>query len=311
MTDRPFRFGVSTSSAPDRAEWRQRARDYEAMGFDTLVVADHLGGLYAPMTALLAAADATERLRIGTFVLNNDFWSPLLLAREAVTLDLLSGGRLELGLGAGHAKEEYEAAGLRYDRPGDRVARLAETVPLLRRLLDGETVDCDGAHVTLHQAAVGVAAAQERIPLLVGGNGDDVLALAATEADIVGLVGFTSGTARRHTDLSHFTWAGLDERIAHVRRSAGARADASADALELNVLVQMVRVGDRRAVAEEVAGVFQQPAELILDSPFVMVGDTAAMVEHLERLRAAGVTYVVAFHERGAPDLAPAIEQLR
>ena len=307
MTDRPFRFGVSTSSAPDRAEWRQRARDYEAMGFDTLVVADHLGGLYSPMTALLAAADATERLRIGTFVLNNDFRSPLLLAREAVTLDLLSGGRLELGLGAGHAKEEYEAAGLRYDRPGVRVARLAETVPLLRRLLGGETVDCDGAHVTLHQAAVGLAAAQERIPLLVGGNGDDVLALAATEADIVGLVGFTSGTARRHTDLSHFTWAGLEERIAHVRRSAGARFDA----LELNVLVQMVRVGDRRAVAEEVAAVFEQPAALILDSPFVMVGDTAAMVEHLEGLRAAGVTYVVAFHERGAPDLVKAIEQVR
>ncbi len=157
MTDRPLRFGVSTSSAADRDEWRQRARQYEAMGFDTLVVADHLGGVLSPMTALLAAADATERLRIGTFVLNNDFWSPLLLAREAVTLDLLSGGRLELGLGAGHAQEEYEAAGLRYDPPAVRVARLAETVPLLRRLLDGETVDHEGAHVTLRQATVGVA----------------------------------------------------------------------------------------------------------------------------------------------------------
>jgi probable F420-dependent oxidoreductase len=307
MTDRPLRFGVSTSSAADRDEWRHRVRQYEGLGFDTLVVADHLGGALAPMTALLAAADATERLRVGPFVLNNDFWTPLVLAREAVTLDLLSGGRLELGLGAGHAREEYEAAGLRYDPPAARVARLAEAVPVLRRLLDGETVDHEGPHVSLRQAAVGVTAAQPRIPLLVGGNGDRVLATAAAHADIVGLVGFTSGTGRRQTNLSHFTWAGLDERIAHVRRAAGSRADA----LELNVLVQMVRVGDRAALADEVGAAFHQPAELILDSPFVMLWDVEAMVDHVERLRAAGVSYVVAFAERGAADLAPVIERLR
>ena len=307
MTDRPLRFGVSTSSAADRDEWRQRARQYEAIGFDTLVVADHLGGVLSPMTALLAAAEATERLRIGTFVLNNDFWSPLLLAREAVTLDQLSGGRLELGVGAGHAREEYEAAGLRYDPPAVRVARLAETVPVLRRLLDGETVDHEGAHVTLRHATVGVAAAQPRIPLLVGGNGDAVLATAAAHADTVGLVGFTAGTGRRHTNLSHFTWAGLDERMAHVRRAAGSRAHA----LELNVLVQIVGVGDRGALADEVGAAFHQPAELILDSPFVMLGDAEAMVDHVERLRAAGVSYVVAFAERGAADLAPVIARVR
>ena len=97
----------------------------------------------------------------------------------------------------------------------------------------------------------------------------------------MGLVGFTAGTGRRHTNLSHFTWAGLDERIAHVRRAAGSRADA----LELNVLVQMVRVGDRGALADEVGAAFHQPPELILDSPFVMLGDAAAMVDHVERLR--------------------------
>jgi probable F420-dependent oxidoreductase len=307
MTDRQLRFGVSTSSAADRVEWRRQARRYEGLGFDTLVVADHLGGMLSPMTALLAVADATERMRIGTLVLNNDFWTPLLLAREAVTLDLLSGGRLELGLGAGHAQEEYQAAGLRYDAPAVRVARLAETVPVLRRLLDGKTVDHDGAHVTLRQATVGVTAAQPRIPLLVGGNGDGVLATAAAHADTVGLVGFTSGTGRRHTNLSHFTWAGLDERIAHVRRAAASRPGA----LELNVLVQMVRLGDRVALADEVGAAFHQPAELILDSPFVMLGDAAAMVEHVERLLAAGVSYVVAFAERGAADLAPVIERLR
>src|SRR5262245_37943305 len=307
MVGPSLRFGVSTSTAHSRREWQARAREYEALGFETLVVADHLGGVLSPMTALLSAADATERLRIGTFVLNNDFWPPLLLAREAVTLDLLSGGRLELGLGAGHAKDEYEAAGLRYDPPATRVARLAETVPLLRRLLAGETVDHDGPHVALHQAHVGLTAAQSRIPLLVGGNGDRLLAVGAIHADIVGFVGFTSGTERRHTDLSHFTWSGLEERIGHVRRAAGGRADD----LELNVLVQMVRSGQRAALADDVAAAFNQTADLVLDSPFVMLGDALAMVDHLERLRALGVTYVVAFADRGAADLAPVIERVR
>jgi probable F420-dependent oxidoreductase len=306
VTGQALRFGVSTSTVHSGREWQARARDYETRGFDILVVADHLGGGLPPMTALLSAADATERLRIGTFVLNNDFWSPLLLARDAVALDLLSGGRLELGLGAGHAKDEYEAAGLQYDPPATRVARLAETVPLLRRLLAGETVDHEGPHVTLRQAHVGLTAAQSRIPLLVGGNGDRLLAIAAAHADIVGFVGFTSGTERRQTDLSHFTWKGLEQRIAHVRRAAGGRADD----LELNVLVQMVRAGERASLADEVAAAFKQPADLILDSPFVVLGDTAAMVDHLERLRALGVTYVVAFADRGAADLARVIDRV-
>jgi alkanesulfonate monooxygenase SsuD/methylene tetrahydromethanopterin reductase-like flavin-dependent oxidoreductase (luciferase family) len=159
----------------------------------------------------------------------------------------------------------------------------------------------------LRGAAVGFAPAQAHVPLLVGGNGDRLLALAAQQADIVGLVGFTSGTGPVHTNLSHFSWAGLEDRIAHVRAHAGERFSMQ----ELNVLVQLVRVGDRRALADELAEAFHRPAELMLDSPFVILGDGAAATEHLQRLRDLGVTYVVAFAERGAEDLAPAIAEIR
>src|SRR5262245_17200402 len=165
-----MRFGVSALQAVDRAAWQAQARRYEDLGFDVLLVADHLGGMFPPLVPLVSAADATERLRVGTFVVNNDFWHPVLLARDAAAVDLLTGGRLELGLGAGHAQVEYESAGLAYDPPAIRVARLAESVPLLRRLLDGDTVDHDGPNYSLHQASVGFATAQARVPLLVGGN---------------------------------------------------------------------------------------------------------------------------------------------
>jgi probable F420-dependent oxidoreductase len=302
-----MRFGVSALQAADRAAWQAQAGRYENLGFEVLLVADHLGGMFSPLAPLVSAADATERLRVGTFVLNNDFWNPVLLARDAAAVDLLTDGRLELGLGAGHAQVEYDAAGIRYDRPATRVARLGESVPLLRRLLDGDTVDHDGAHYSLHQASVGFATAQARLPLLVGGNGDRLLAVAARHADIVSLVGFTSGTGQVHTDLSHFTWAGLGDRIAHVRRHAGERFDA----LELNVLVQRVMPGDRQAAADELAAATGRDAAEMLDSPFLILGDTTAAIDHLLRLQEIGVTYVVAFAERGADHLAPAIAALR
>jgi probable F420-dependent oxidoreductase len=306
MTARRLRFGVSVFSAPDRATWQAEARRYEDLGFDVLLVADHLGGMFPPLVPLVSAADATERLRVGTFVLNNDFWNPVLLARDAAAVDLLTDGRLELGLGAGHAQVEYEAAGLRYDRPATRVARLDEALPLLKRLLGGETVDHDGPHYRLQAAVTGIRTTQPAVPLLVGGNGDALLATAARHADIVGLAGFTSGTGQVHTNLSHFSWAGLENRIAHVRAHAGERFGD----LELNVLVQRVVAGDPRASADELAAATGRDAADFLDSPFLILGDGAAGREHMDRLAELGVTYVVAFAERGADDLAATIASL-
>src|SRR5215468_4318315 len=133
---KPFRFGVNLVRAGSRQEWADKARRVEDLGYSVLGIPDHLTDMLAPIPAVLAAALATTRLRVGTGVLNNDFRHPVLLAREAATVDLLTDGRLELGLGAGYVQSEYEQAGLGYESGTTRVARLAETVVLLKRLFD-------------------------------------------------------------------------------------------------------------------------------------------------------------------------------
>ncbi|HET9608004.1 MAG TPA: TIGR03621 family F420-dependent LLM class oxidoreductase [Acidimicrobiales bacterium] len=304
---RPLRTGVVAMSPPaSPAEWHDRVRRIDEHGHDVLLTADHLGNV-PPLPPLVAAAAVSDRLRFGTQVLNNGFWNPVLLARDAAAVDVLTGGRLELGLGAGHAAVEFAAAGLPYPRPGARVDQLAEAVPLVRRLLAGERVDAGGAY-RLDGAELGFAAAQQPVPLMVGGNGDRVLRLAAEHADIVGLVGFTAGTGRVHTDLSHFTWDGLADRVDHVRRHAGERFAR----LELSVLVQAVVVtGDRRRAAVDFSQGLIDDVGPLLDSPFLLLGTEAELTGQLRRLRdEAGVTYVTTF-ERSSEPLALAAAPLR
>lgn len=304
---RPLRFGcVARGPMPTRAEWLDRVRRIDDLGFDTLLTADHVGS-WAPFPPLVAAAEASDRLRLGTQVLNIELWNPLLLARDAAAVDLLCDGRLELGFGAGHAEIEFRQAGLAYPSAGERVDHLAELVPLVRCLLAGETVS-GGERYRLHDAATGLAAAQDRMPFLVGGNGDRVLRIAAEHADIVGLVGFASGTGQVHAGLSHFTWAGLADRVALVRAAAGDRADD----LELSVLVQAVHVTDDRAgVAARMAERFEHPVADIVDSPFMLIGSAAEIADQIRRLRDEhGVTYVTAFEPAG-PALAEAIALVR
>jgi probable F420-dependent oxidoreductase len=142
----PFRFGVNVGRTGSRAEWADKARKLEALGYATLTVPDHLTDLFAPMPAVISAAEATKPLQVGTNVLNNDFRHPVLLAREATTVDLLTDGRLQLGLGAGHMQSEYDQAGLRFDAGGTRVERLAEAVAIVKELLKGKQVTFVGRH---------------------------------------------------------------------------------------------------------------------------------------------------------------------
>jgi probable F420-dependent oxidoreductase len=187
------------------------------------------------------------------------------------------------------------------------VDHLAEAVPLVRRLLAGERVTANG-HYHLERCTTALTTAQTRVPVMVGGNGDRVLDLAGRHADIAGLVGFTSGTGQTHTDLSHFDWDGLADRVARVRRAAANRADE----LELSVLVQAVVVTDDRAGAgDEMARAFRQSAETVLGSPFVMIGSTDELADHVRRLhRDHGVSYVTVF-EPSAEAFASVIEHLR
>lgn len=311
---RPFRFGVSVWTAGSRDEWQDLARRAEAIGFDILQVPDHLTERLSPMTALCCAAEATERLQVGPLVLNNDFRHPVLMAREAATMALLTGGRLELGLGAGHMKREYDEAGIPFDAAPTRVARLGESLEVVRRLLDGETLTFHGAHYQvaghrIHPVPV------PRPRLLVGGNGDRLLTVAATQADAVGFTGFRPRWDGEGGDLRRFTAAGLGERIAFVRERAGERFDS----LELHVLVQyVVATNDRRRAAEDLAAQFDGiAADEVMDSPFVLIGTPDQMAETLqERRERFGVGYWTVFASRPGSEqtletLAPVIARLR
>jgi probable F420-dependent oxidoreductase len=183
---RPFRFGVQHYPATSGEDWKEKARRAEALGYDTFVMPDHIsqGGLaYAP--ALMAAADATTSLRIGTLVLNNDFRHPALVASEAATLDLLSDGRFELGIGAGWDPIDYEVPGIEFDAPRDRVNRFAESVQIIKQLLAGETVSFTGRYYTVRNLQNAPSSVQRpHPPLLIGAAGPRMLAIAAREAGL-------------------------------------------------------------------------------------------------------------------------------
>jgi probable F420-dependent oxidoreductase len=260
---KPFRFGVVVRRAGSRAEWVDKARKLEDLGYSVLTVPDHLVDIFAPMPALVCAAEATKSLRVGTTVLNNDFRHPVLMAREAATVDLLTDGRLELGLGAGHMKFEYDQAGLRFDSGGTRVERLAEAVAIVKDLLKGEQVSFAGRHyrVTDHKIYP-LPAQRPHPPILIGGSVPRLLSLAAKEADIVGLTGIMFRRGGAEPDVSDWKAAVVDERVQLVREAAGDRFNR----LELNVLVQRVIVtDDRRQAAAELASHWTQiSAEEIL-----------------------------------------------
>jgi len=306
---KPFRFGVILRSAASRADWADKARKVEALGYAVLTVPDHLANLVAPMPALASAAEATTRLRIGTMVLNNDFRHPVLVAREAATLDLLSDGRLELGLGAGHMRSEYEQAGLCFDPGATRVERLAEAVAVITALLRGEKVSFAGRHYRVTDHTIFPRPAQRpHPPILIGGNAVRLLTLAAKEADILGLTGIAFRRGGAQPDVSNFRAADVDAQAKLIREVAGDRIER----IELNALVQRVVVTDDRShAAEGLAGQWTQlSAEEIRHSPYVLVGTVDQLVEDLEARRARwGISYYTT-HEPYLDALAPVVARL-
>jgi probable F420-dependent oxidoreductase len=294
---RAFRFGVSIWGAESAADWRDKARRAEAAGFDTILVADHLvDGMLAPFTALAAAAEATESLRLGTLVINNDFRHPVLLAREAAALDLLSDGRFELGLGAGHMKFEYDEAGITFDAARTRVARMAESAEIVRGLLDGETVTSAGEHYDVRGHRCYPTPVQQPVPLLIGGNGRRVLATAARLANIVGFTGFSQVEGERAVNANRFTDAALAEQVEWVRTAAGPRFVE----LELSTLVQGITVTDDRvAAAEAVQPILPSlTVDDILSSPYGLIGSIEEIADQLrDRRDRLGISYITAFEK--------------
>jgi len=271
------------------------ARRVEDLGFSTLTVADHLvDGCISPFAALGVAAEATSTLRIGTLVLNNDLRHPAVVAREALALDSLSGGRFELGLGAGHGFPEYQSAGIRFDTGATRVARLAEAVEVLDGLLRGDDVTFRGDHYELigHRAWP-PPIQRPRPPILVGGNGHRLLRMAATRADIVGL----SGTGRTKADgLTHeatgFPPEAVDERFALVRAASTGRQ------VELHALVQQVIVtNDPTRAAQSLRKLVPELSEEdILATPYVWIGTVESICDKVRSARERwGFSYFTVF----------------
>jgi probable F420-dependent oxidoreductase len=304
-----FRFGINVRDARSRTEWQDKARKVEALGYSVLLVPDHFAAMLATVPAVMSAADATKSLRIGSNVLNNDFRHPVLLAREAATIDLLTDGRLELGLGAGYMKVEYDQAGLRFDRGGLRVERLAESVRIIKALLGGGEVNVVGQHYrvighTIHPLPV----QRPHPPIIIGGNGLRLLTLAAQEADTVNLTGITFGQGGTVLDMSGWKVAGVDERLRVMRQAAGPRFDR----LEVSTQLQRVIVTDhRRQAAEELQRNWTQLSlEEILEAPYVLLGTVDEMVEALHQRRDRwGLSYFVTF-EPYLEALAPVVAKL-
>jgi probable F420-dependent oxidoreductase len=241
---RPFRFGVQLSSAPSGLGWGALAREAEGLGYSTLFMPDHFGDQLAPTPALAAAAEATSTLRIGPLVLDNDYRHPVVTAKEMATLDVLSGGRLELGIGAGWMASDYEQSGIPMDPPAERVERLSEAVAVIKGLMAPGSFSYQGTHYRI----AGLDGLPKPVqtptpPLLIGGGGPRVLALAGREADIVGL---NPAIRSGRVDAAAARDGGADvtdRKLAWVREAAGARYDG----IELTMLIYLAVVTDDRA----------------------------------------------------------------
>ncbi len=304
----PFRFGVSSAIATTREEWHGRIRRAEDLGYDTFVIADHLRGHLSPLVALASAAEASRSLTFGTFVLNNDFRHPVLLARESATLQVLTGGRFELGLGAGHSKDEYDEAGYTFDPGHVRVERLAEAVEVIQQLFTGAPANFSGLHYTVANHTL-APVLEKAPPILIGGNAKSILRLAARKADIVGFTGIFLGPDGVGVDFRWFTREGLEDRLAIVREAA---PDRMAD-LELNILIQSVTLTDDRpkAIADIGERLPALTPEQIDTCPYILVGNAEQIAERLIDYRERfGISYIVT-HAPGMEALAPVISLLK
>jgi probable F420-dependent oxidoreductase len=284
----PFRFGIMSSWAESGEGWLAFARRVEELGYSTLLVTDHLGRQLAPVPAMAVAATATTRLRVGSYVLANDYRHPLMLAREAATLDLLSGGRFELGLGAGWKVDDYRQLGMSYELPPARVDRLAEALPLVGRLLAGETVDHQGPHYRLGGATVFPRPVQQpRPPILVGAGGPRMLRLAARGADIVAMQ--PQFDPRGRPMVRQATEGATARKVAILREAAGARFEA----LELNVIVADAGlVGHGRPVGESLLTAGKSFVTGLVGTPYVLYGTLDGLCDRLQRRRdRLGISY--------------------
>jgi probable F420-dependent oxidoreductase len=307
VTARPFRFAGSSHATATGTEFTEGARRVEALGYDTLLLADHFEpAWFAVGPALAAAAAATTTLRVGSLVYSNNFRHPALLAREAATVDVLSGGRMEVGIGAGYRSPEYAETGIDLPPPGERVERLRETLAIVKGLWGQGPCTLAGTYYTVTAMEGWPKPVQQpHPPVQVGGGGRRMLTLAAQHADIVGII--ARSAAGGGLEFGHDAHALVAQKVAWVREAAGDRFDR----LELAALILKIVVTDHpRDAAEDLAPAWGLTADQVLASPYFLLGSVAAVVEDVHRLREDhGISYLTVF-PTDVEAFAPVVAQL-
>jgi probable F420-dependent oxidoreductase len=296
---RPFRFGVLNETVLPAAAWLAHVRRAEQLGYDTFLIRDHFvpdyfGDQLGPIAALAAAAGATTRLRLGTMVFDNDYRHPVVLAKEAATLDVLSGGRLELGIGAGWLRVEYEQAGIPFDPPGRRIARLEEALRVLKGLFADRPLTFAGEHYRIDGLDGFPKPAQRpHPPILIGGGQRRMLTLAGREADIVGILTSSVRHGTLDADPAERLAGAVDEKVGWVRAGAGTRFDQ----IELSLIPTVLLTDDRERRAAELLAEHAWPDITIadvLEMPSLFIGTVEQIVDDMQRrCERFGFTYYV------------------
>ena len=302
---RPFRFATTVTRGRSADHWREVARRAEALGYDTLLMPDHITDQLAPFPALAAAAAATTTLRVGSFVFDNDYRNPVMLAKEATTLDLLSDGRLEFGIGAGWNKSDYRQLGMPFDAAKVRVDRMEEAVVLIKRLWTEAKVTHEGPHYRVRDAVVLPRPTQRpHPPLMIGARGPRMLRIAAREAQIVALVPALDPFGL--STLRSLATESVEKRIAMLRRTP------RFSEFELNVIVFDAAVTDRaRSLVDAIAARLKSAVTAVVDSPFLVYGSRSSIVEDLlARRERLGISYF-AIPGRAMRAFGPVIAALR
>jgi len=269
------------------AHWREVAKRAEDLGYDTLLMPDHITDQLAPVAALTAIAGATTTLRVGSFVFDNDYRNPVMLAKEATTLDLLSDGRLEFGIGAGWNTRDYRQLGIPYDTPKVRVDRMEEAIALLKRLWTEDKVTHEGAYYRVREATVLPRPTQRpHPPLMIGGGGPRMLRIAAREAQIVAIA--PTLNPKGGPKVRTITVGSVERRIATLRRSP------RFSELELNVIVFDAQVTDAaRSLMYGLTARLKSALTAIVETPFFMYGSRASLIEDLlARRERLGISYI-------------------
>jgi probable F420-dependent oxidoreductase len=289
---RTFRFGIQVSNAADGPSWAALARKVEELGYSTLHMPDHFGDQLAPMPAIMAAADATTDLRVGALVFDNDYKHPVVFAKEIATVDVLSGGRVELGVGAGWMNTDYAQSGIPHDSAKVRIDRMEEGIKVMKGLFADGPFDHSGTHYTI-TGMEGLPKPVQRPhpPLLIGGGGKRVLSIAAREADIIGIApAAKTGNVDAET-AQDTTNEATARKIGWIKDAAGARFDD----IELNCLVFAVIVTDDVPGNADLMGqLFGVGADEVMQSPHVLIGSVDQIADELvERRNRFGISYVV------------------